>query len=150
MSTINNIEFIFADKKHKDWFSSNWGELVGRHMHLDNGFSIVAIHKDIPIAVISVYWKKWTYPLEYKFDGYIDTIEVKKEYRRYGIGRKLVEIAESTCKDKNIYQIRAWSSEDKTEALLMWKSLGYAMCPARIMVGKNEIKVNGYYVAKIL
>jgi GNAT superfamily N-acetyltransferase len=150
LNTFDNIEFSFADQKLKEWLSYNWGEIIGRHIHLDDGFSIVGTHEGVPVAVISVYWKEWTSPLEGNFDGYIDIIEVKQEFRRHGIARRLIEKAEAICKDKSIYQIRAWSSENKVEALLMWRRLRYAMCPARIVVGQDEIKVNGYYVAKTL
>jgi hypothetical protein len=57
----------------------------------------------------------------------------------------------------HIYKIicKAWSSDDKTEAIFMWHSLNYCMCPA-IMRRRSVIKefigkpVQGYYVAKIL
>ena len=71
--------------------------------------------------------------------------------------KKWVEIimAEEWAKAYGYRQIRAWSSDDKTEAIPMWYALGYGVCPA-IMRGESVIKefagkpIYGFYVSKVL
>ena len=85
----------------------------------------------------------------------IEVIEVAKAYRRRGIGRALVERLEKFAAEYGYYQIRAWSSCDKVEALHMWRRLQYCMCPA-VMLGQSVRKefaqqpIVGYYYAKLL
>ena len=89
------------------------------------------------------------------WDGFIEVIEVAEAYRRQGIGSNLVKFLEEYAASYGYYQIRAWSSEDKTEALNMWRKLNYCMCPAA-MLGQNVKKgfenqqIVGYYYAKLL
>lgn len=148
---LTELKYILADLKLKESITRNWNEVVGNHMHIEDGVSIVRMHDDEPISIISVYWKQWIEPLEQYYDGYIDIIEVKPEYRRQGIAKYLVEAAEKECRARNISQIRAWSSDNKIEAINMWKRLGYGMCPARILSGYEQDElVSGYYVVKTL
>ncbi|OBR68944.1 hypothetical protein A7K91_15060 [Paenibacillus oryzae] len=150
---INNedIKFIKADEDLKTLITNNWKPIIGNHMHINDGISIVGMLKEEPIAVISVYWTHWIKPLNEEMDGYIDIIEVKDDYRRNGIAKYLVEKAEDECRIRNLKQIRSWSSDNKLEALRMWKKFGYGMCPARIISGPNQdILVNGFYVVKTL
>lgn len=98
---------------------------------------------------------RWIAPLEQETDGFIEVIEVGKAYRRQGIGRALVERLEKFAAEYGYYQIRAWSSCDKVEALHMWRRLQYCMCPA-VMLGQSVRKefaqqpIVGYYYAKLL
>ena len=125
-----------------------WGEQAARHIHLTDadGFSIVALDHERLVGLISVYRKKL--PLLESFDWYIDILEVQKEYRRKGIASHLIRMISERAREKGIYQIRAWSSEDKVEAIPMWKALGFGLCPATTYPQRKE--VNGYFVVKVL
>jgi GNAT superfamily N-acetyltransferase len=81
-------------------------------------------------------------------DWYIDILEVHKEFRRRGIATHLIELVYRAAKERGIYQIRSWSSEDKDEAIPMWKALGFGLCPATTYPQGKEVK--GYFVAKVL
>ena len=57
-------------------------------------------------------------------------------------------MAVERARARGVYQLRAWSSEDKTEAIPMWKALGFGLCPATTYPGGREIE--GYFVTKVL
>ncbi|WP_055665351.1 GNAT family N-acetyltransferase [Desnuesiella massiliensis] len=125
-------------------------------LHYGEGcYSIAALCDNDPIGFISTYPLYYPEPLECYYDAYIDDIEVDKAYRRQGIATKLIKLTEEWAKNYGYNQIRAWSSDDKIEAIPMWHALNYCMCPA-IMRGESLIKefigkpVHGYYVAKML
>ena len=124
-------------------------EVVAKHLHIDDGFSIVAIENGKYIGVISVVWKDLPYSLEGKtVEGYIDIIEAHKDYRRHGIARELLEKAAEKAKEGGACQLRAWSSKDKKAAIAMWKALGFGLHPETEHPGGE--KIQGYYVIKIL
>ncbi|AZR72027.1 hypothetical protein BBF96_00560 [Anoxybacter fermentans] len=84
------VEYIFADESiKKEWVKkSQWDkEVIQQHMHLKNGFSIVAKIGGDLVSMISVYWNKLEEPIPETLEGYIDIIEVVKEYRGRGIAR---------------------------------------------------------------
>lgn len=145
-TTISSTVYLDADEIMKTRVEREWGEKAARHMHLTEGFSIVALDHERLIALISVYGKKL--PLLETPDWYIDILEVHKEYRRNGIARRLIQIVCERAKEQGIYQIRSWSSEDKVEAIPMWKALGFGLCPATTYPQGKE--VHGYFVAKVL
>jgi GNAT superfamily N-acetyltransferase len=89
-------------------------------------------------------------PLHHITDAYIDIIEVDELYRRQGIARRMITITEKWALENGFSQIRAWSSQDKNEAIPMWYNLRYGMCPAKIWLDWRNEAVDGYYVAKIL
>lgn len=144
-----SIKIIEADKKIKDLWSteSQWDKkTIERHMHLTNGLSLVAKIENQLIGMISLYWKNLIDLTPKTVEGYIDIIEVKKEYRRKGVVSLLLKKAEKFCRKKKVYQIRAWSSKDKIEAIQMWRSLEFGICPAKTYPNNKE--VNGIYVIK--
>ncbi|PUU90181.1 hypothetical protein [Halanaerobium sp.] len=56
-----NIKIIEADKEIKDKWSaeSQWNKkIIESHMHLTNGFSLVAKIDNRLVGMISIYWKK--------------------------------------------------------------------------------------------
>ena len=117
-------------------------------MHIHNGFSILALCDGEPIGLISVYWRELPPPLVSATEGYIDIIEVCQGFRRQGIATKLIEMSAERARKQGIYQLRAWSSEDKTEAIPMWQALGFGLCPATTYPGGQEVK--GYFVTQVL
>ena len=145
---VSTITYADADEEMKSRVDSEWGEKAAQHMHLLDGFSIVALQGDPLVGLISVYWKKMPSPLLDTFDGYIDILEVHKDFRRRGIATRLIGIASERAKAKGVFQIRAWSSEDKIEAIHMWKALGFGLCPSITYPKGKEVK--GYFVTKVL
>ena len=146
-----NIKIIEADNKIKEVWSaeSQWDKkIIESHMHLTNGISFVAKIENELIGMISLCWKKLININPKTIEGYIDIIEVKNKYRRKGIASLLIKKAEKICKKEKAYQIRAWSSEDKIEAIQMWRSLKFGICPAKTYPNDKEVK--GVYVIKII
>jgi len=144
----NNIHFMYADEAIKTRVLNEWGEKAARHMHISEGFSIIAMAGEMLAGLISTYWKKLPTPLEDEFDAYIDILEVHKDFRRRGIATHLIEMSMQKAKQKGMRQIRSWSSEDKIEAIQMWKALGFGLCPATTYPKGLEVK--GFFVTKIL
>src|SRR5574341_1126296 len=141
------LRFIDADDAWKDRAMQEWGEKAARHMHLEDGFSIVALEGDNPVGLISVYWRTLPPPLPETCEGYIDILEVHKDYRRKGIARRLIDLSLERAHEKGVYQMRAWSSIDKREAIAMWKALGFGLCPAATYPNGQEVM--GYFVTKL-
>ena len=142
------IDYIEADEACRLRIAKEWGGVAARHMHLSGGFSILALSQSAPEGLISVYWKRLPAPLEGEFDAYIDILEVQPEFRRQGIARRLITLAVERARAEGMTQIRAWSSEDKTEAIYMWKALGFGLCPATTYPNGQAVK--GFCVVKLL
>ena len=143
----NDIHFVEADEAIKTRILQEWGEKAARHMHLVDGFSIVAFHTEMLVGLISTYWRELPLPLKGELDAYIDILEVHRDFRRRGIAERLIEMSIERARQRGLHQIRSWSSEDKTEAIHMWKALGFGLCPVRIYPKGQEVK--GYFVVKI-
>ena len=146
LTNVSTVVYLDADERMKERIGREWGEKAARHMHLADGFSIVAFHHELLIGLISVYGKKL--PLLEAFDWYIDILEVHKDYRRNGIATHLIRMVCERAKEEGIYQVRSWSSEDKIEAIPMWKALHFGLCPATTYPQGKEVK--GYFVARVL
>jgi GNAT superfamily N-acetyltransferase len=146
--TESGIEFVDADEDLKSRVAEEWGEKAARHMHLEDGFSILAMQENDLVGFISVYWKVLPAPVLETCEGYIDILEVHRGFRRRGVATRLINISLARAKEKGAYQIRSWSSLDKTEAIPMWKALGFGLCPATTYPKQQEVK--GYFVTKLL
>jgi len=142
------IQLVDADELLKSRVVEEWGEKVAHHMHLEEGFSIIAVQEEKLVGLISVYWKILPLPLPETYEGYIDILEVHQDFRRKGIATQLIDRAFVRSQERDVYQVRAWSSLDKTEAIPMWKALGFGMCPATTYPRGQEVK--GYFVVKLL
>lgn len=139
-------------------FVRKFGSYVEEYkcLHFGEGcLSLAAFEGDDPIGFISTYPQPLIPPLEGKMDAYIDVIEVDVNHQRRGIARELIQRTEQWAKEYGYRQIRSWSSDDKEEAIPMWYSLDYCLCPA-IMYGEDYCPNEdgsptiGYYVAKLL
>ena len=148
MQCKTDIRFMDGDEAAKLRVLHEWGEKAARHMHLTDGFSILALHEETLVGLISTYWKKLPAPLDDEFDAYIGILEVHQDFRRRGIARQLIEMSMERAKQKGMHQIRSWSSEDKIEAIPMWKAVGFGLCPATTHPNGQEIR--GFFVVKIL
>ena len=142
------VIYVDADESMKARIAHEWGELASRHMHLVDGFSIVALATEQPIGLIAVAYRGLPAPLAGTYEGYIDIIEVHPEYRQQGIATQLIAMVIERLRAQRLYQVRAWSSADKTAAIHLWKSLGFTLCPA--MTYPRGLGVQGYFVAKLL
>lgn len=142
------VIYVDADEPLKACIAHEWGDLAARHIHLVDGFSIVALDAEQPVGLIAVSYRGLPPPLVGTYEGYIDIIEVHPEYRRQGIATQLIAMVVDRLRPQRIYQVRAWSSEDKTSAIQLWKTLGFTLCPATIY--PNGQTVQGYFVAKLL
>lgn len=142
------IDYVDADEAWKERIAGEWGEKPARHMHINGGFSLLALHEGKPVGLISVIWKKLARPLEDTLEGYIDIIEVRPGFRRRGIARRMIELAAGRARERKAYQLRAWSTEDKTEALPMWRALGFALNPVTHQMWGPQL--SGYFAVRTL
>jgi GNAT superfamily N-acetyltransferase len=144
MGSMDTIEYIDADEVWQQRVADAWGELAARHMHIAGGFSLLALCDGEPVGLIAVEWRTLPPPLRDASEGYIDIIEVRAEFRRRGIATRLVALAVDRARRQGVYQVRAWSSEDKTEAIPMWQALGFGLCPSTTYARGEEVR--GYFV----
>ena len=142
------IRFVDSDETLKKRVADEWNEKAARHMHLEDGFSILAMQENDLVGLLSMYWKTLPPPLPETSEGYIDILEVHKDFRRKGIATQLIDISLKRAREKGLHQVRSWSSLDKTEAIPMWKALRFGLCPATTFPGGQEVK--GYFVVKLL
>ena len=139
------IAYVTCDEALKIRIGEVMGEVAERHIRLDDGFAFVAMNGEMPIGLIAVYRRLLPPPLSDTYDGFINILEVDGAFRRRGIARRLIEMSIERCRDLGLHQIAAWSSEDKIEAIPMWKVLGFTLCPATEHHPGLEVK--GYLVA---
>lgn len=143
-----DIEYIYADESWRSWIAIDFGEIAARHMHFADGVSILALYEEKPVGLLSTYLRKLAHPLSETYEAYIDIVEVLAAFRRKGIAKKMVELAIDHAVKAGAYQMRGWSSQDKTEAIQMWKALGFGLCPATVYPKGQQ--VNGYFVTRVL
>ena len=147
-ANLSDIRFVEGNKVLRKRLGKEWGDWAAEHMRLENGFAIMAHHGDKLIGLISLSWQDLPPPLRSMHDACIDIIEVLDGYRRRGVARRLIEIALERLKGNGVFQVRAWSTEDKKEAIPMWQALGFSMIPVTHSMWGSEI--SGYFVAKRL
>lgn len=143
------MEFVRAGKTIIGKIEHDFGKEQAGHLHFAGGFTFVASDGDRVVGFISARIIKLPY-VEKTFESYIDVMEVKLEHRGRGIATKLLGLLEKESKKKGLYQIRAWSSEDKKEAILMWRRLGFCLDPQEIISEVTKKSVKGYFAIKIL
>jgi GNAT superfamily N-acetyltransferase len=141
-----DIRFVDCDSDLKKRICGIMGPVAERYINIDVDHVIVAMDGSEPVGVIAVGSMELPEPLLGTFEGYINIIEVLSGYRRQGIGRGLVEAAMEYGRRWGFVQLRAWSSEDKIEAIPMWKALGFGMNPCTIYPQGEEVK--GYFVTR--
>ena len=144
----DDLRYLDSPEEWRERLAQEWGEKAARHLHFANGFTIVALHQTRSVGLIAVYWRELPSPLPATIEGYIDFLEVRAAYRRQGIARRLIDLAVQRAVERRAYQVRSWSSEDKIEAIPMWKQLGFGLCPATTFPRGQEVR--GFFVTKIL
>ncbi|HET6447368.1 MAG TPA: GNAT family N-acetyltransferase [candidate division Zixibacteria bacterium] len=142
------LDYIEAAKEWRQRVKNKWGEKEASHLHFEDGFTIVAVEGETIAGYISCFWQMLPEPLGKTQEAFIDIIEVDDNCRRRGVGSRLVKIASERTSAEGIYQIRAWSSADKIEAIPFWQSLGFGLAPATVAHGEDEIR--GFYALKVL
>ena len=148
---MDNITYKQIDLSIEQRIIELFGDWTKSYLHQEEGcFTLVALDGDEPIGFISTNPAQFPEPLSDSKDAYIGVIEVAEKYRRKGIASRLIQNTESWAREYGYKQIRAWSSQDKKEAIPMWYVLNYCMCPARIWVEWCQKVVDGFYVAKML
>lgn len=153
-----NIIYKEIDTALEDAVVAQYGDWVREYECLVRGAGcrlIAAMDGDVVAGFAALHPEQWIAPLENYSDGFIEVIEVAKAYQRQGIGSTLVKLLEEYAASYGYYQIRAWSSSDKVEALNMWRKLNYCMCPAAMLgqsvcEGYENQQIVGYYYAKLL
>jgi GNAT superfamily N-acetyltransferase len=145
---MSDLDFVEADEAWRERLGREWGAMVAAHLHLSDGFSLVALHGDAPVGLIAVVWRELPPPLPPTVEAFIDIIEVRADWRRRGVARRLVALAAERARAQGAYQLRAWSSADKDAAIPMWRALGFALCPATTY--PRGAAVEGYLVARVL
>ena len=81
-------------------------------------------------------------------EGYIDIIEVRQGFRRRRVATRMIAMCFERARARGAHQLRGWSSEDKAEAIPMWRALGFGLCPATTY--PRGVEVRGYYVTMVL
>ncbi|MCK5519113.1 MAG: GNAT family N-acetyltransferase [Alphaproteobacteria bacterium] len=119
-------------------------------MHFRDCFTYVALDGNKIAGFISVNIKKFPDGTNKTIESYIDVIEVSQDFRRRGIAKKLLKLVEKESEKRRLQQIRAWSSDDKKEALAMWRSSGFQMKRQEIISAVTKKPVKGYFAAKVL
>jgi len=117
----NIISYKYLEDSNLNEVKEVFGSIASDHTHISDGFS---------------------------FGAFIDIIEVADSYRRKGVASGLILRAMDRVKELGLYQIEAWSSEDKIEAIHMWKKNGFGICFASIISGRTGNPVYGFKVAK--
>jgi len=143
----NEIQLFDVDESWRDHLAHSWGEKAARHLHFEDGFTICAMYKDQSVGVISAYWRDLPPPIDNEREAYIDFLEVHFNFRRRGIAKQLINLTLQRAREHKVYQVRSWSSEDKAEAIPMWKSLGFGLCPVTTFPRGKE--VHGFFVTMV-
>ncbi|MFH1157587.1 MAG: GNAT family N-acetyltransferase [Pseudomonadota bacterium] len=138
------MDFISADVSVVEKIRSDFGGEKAGHLRFRDGFTYVALDGERIAGFISVNIRDKT------SEGYIDIIEVGPDFRRRGIAKELLNLAEKESKKQGLHQIRAWSSDDKKEALAMWRKLGFQLDRQEIVSAVTKKPVTGYFAVKAL
>ena len=142
------INYIDADESIQERIGREWSAVAARHMHLNDGFSIIARDGEESVGLIAIVWRDLPPPLPPTIEAYIDIIEVQPAHRRQGIATHLVRLAQARAREYGAYQLQAWSSNDKVEAIPMWRALRFGLHPATTFPGGQAVE--GYFVTFVL
>jgi GNAT superfamily N-acetyltransferase len=114
----------------------------------DNHYSIIAMKSDEPIGLIVAKKRALPDPLSDVVEVFIDVIEVDQQYQRRGVGTELMRHVNEWAVQIEASQVRAWSEEIRTDALLMWRKMGFTF--STLTFKQEETKRHGFYVARTL
>ena len=83
------------------------------------------------------------------YEMFVQTFSVDEAYRRRGIGRALQEEALQQARMLGCYQVRSWSSLDKTANYELKLAMRFAFHPA-IYQTDSGLKVSGGYFIRVV
>lgn len=146
-----NYELVQIDQDLAEQIRKEYRQEAYDHLHFDDGISYAAVIDGKVVGFIAICWKMLPYSsIIGESEAYIDIIEVHDDYRRQGIAKALIEQISQAALNHGCIQLRSWSSEDKNEAILMWKGLGFGLHPQEIISEKTGELVKGYFVTRSL
>lgn len=139
------------EEREAEKLAAVFGDYLLPYLQFGPGRATIAAFRDgRPAGFLAVGPEKFGEPLSGLSDAMIHIIEVDKNCRRQGAATALLAAAEAFARKEGYFQIRAWSSYDKKEAVPMWVRRGYAVCPAQSYSGRIHDYVDGFYAAKRL
>ena len=80
-------------------------------------------------------------------ETFVNTFAVDETHRRQGYGRALQIAALNLTREQGCYQMRSWSSLDKTANYALKISLGFAVLPAVYRADSGQ-QISGAYFVK--
>ena len=150
-SALDQFTFRSCTFEDKELIKTKYGEVAYNHISLDEeDCSLVALEGERIIGFVSTYVRPLTSPLEAELEAYMNIIEVAPGFRKLGIASELVARTEQYFRRKGIKQLRGWSSDDKIEAINLWRKLNFALSPTTIFIRQKNVAVEGYYFVKKL
>ncbi len=150
MGKLMEIKISNAKEKEKiEWIEkSNFDKgILEKVIHIDDGYSFISKHNEELIGIISIYIRNIFENNSLK-EIYIDLIEVDENYRRMKVATNLLQKVVEFSKMNGIYQLRAWSSLDKEQAIKLWKNHKFCFNP--VTMKKNNSDIQGVYVTKLI
>jgi GNAT superfamily N-acetyltransferase len=82
-------------------------------------------------------------------ETFVNTFAVDETHRRQGYGRALQIAALDLTRELGCYQMRSWSSLDKTANYALKISLGFAVFPAVYTTGSGQLISGAYFVKTV-
>lgn len=147
---LKQFEIIEIDNDLAEQIRAKFRQEAFDHLRFEpEGISFAAMDGENIAGFISLTWQELPYTFEEaQKEAYVDILEVAPDYRRQGISKTLIEKCLTAAKEAGCFQLRSWSSEDKKEAIPMWKKYGFGLHPQTIISAKTGENINGYFVTK--
>jgi GNAT superfamily N-acetyltransferase len=82
-------------------------------------------------------------------ETFVNTFAVDETHRRQGYGRALQIAALDLTRELGCYQMRSWSSLDKTANFALKISLGFAVFPAVYTTGSGQPISGAYFIRTV-
>ncbi len=79
------------------------------------------------------------------YENFVMTFFVEEPFRRRGIGESLQKKAIELTREMGLFQLRSWSSNDKTENYILKLKLGFAFNPGHCYVEETGQYIPGGY-----
>jgi ribosomal protein S18 acetylase RimI-like enzyme len=148
---LYDVVFRECTEEDKEQIKSDYGTVAVDHIGLDDmSYSLVALKDEVIVGFVSSYLQPIYKDFHQTKEAYINIIEVHKDHRQQGIATELLHRTEQHARRQGAKQIRAWSSEDKVEAIHMWFNLEYNLSPTSIYIESTNKSVSGVYAVKPL
>ena len=68
---MSDLDFVEADETWRERLGREWGPVVAAHMHLSDGFTLLARHDDAPVGLIAIVWRELPPPLPPTVEAFI-------------------------------------------------------------------------------